>query len=41
MPAAQNVSVDVRDLVLDSVDGPAPLRDLDGVRLLVLIRHRH
>lgn len=42
MPNAQHVNIPVGDLVLDDAAGqPVPLGSLAGVRLLVLMRHRH
>jgi hypothetical protein len=42
MPHPRHVVVDVRDLTLhDAAGGEVPLGSLPGVRLLVLLRHRH
>lgn len=42
MPARDDVSIDVRDIVFTDPTGrPVTLRELPGIRVVVLMRHRH
>lgn len=43
MPAAEPVTIDIRDIeLIDGATGaPTPLADLRDVNVLVILRHRH
>ncbi len=42
MPSMQTTQISVSDLTLTNASGDqVPLASLDGVQLLVLMRHRH